>query len=152
LHTSDTFWGLQENDTVVYRVYLKAPLEKKVRTRIQFYNSSSDRPSIHGNFIEAGQEGYSSISWTMTATQRAYARMELLVDCNDGTTNTDTFYWKNVKLERATKPTPWIPNSSDALYTSFNFTNASTNSGFIKNDNTSQIYENRIDAHEFYEI
>lgn len=116
-HNSTDFFGLTTGDIATFRVYLKAPVEKKVKARIQFYTDGNNRISINGNWINAGDEGYSTITWTLTAAQRAYSQMQLLCDCNDGTTTTDTFYWKEVKLEKGFIATPWCPNSSDELAT-----------------------------------
>ena len=66
---------------------------------------------------------------------------------------TNNFYKiSNVKLEEGSIATPWIPNSNDNMYSAYNFSGASTNSGFIELDNTARIYKERIDANQFYEI
>ena len=134
-HNSTDFFGLTTGDIATFRVYLKAPAEKKVKARIQFYTDGNNRISINGNWINAGDEGYSTITWTLTAAQRAYSQMQLLCDCNDGTTTTDIFYWKEVKLEKGSIATPWCPNSSDALATTMglNSTTEYDCSGFCNN-------------------
>lgn len=134
-HNSTDFFGLTTGDIATFRVYLKAPAEKKVKARIQFYTDNNNRISINGNWINAGDEGYSTITWTLTAAQRAYSQMQLLCDCNDGTTTTDTFYWKEVKLEKGSIATPWCPNSSDELATTMglNSTTEYDCSGFGNN-------------------
>jgi len=64
------------NDSYTYSVLITAPATKKVRVRIQFYNSSSDRTSVTtSNWIEAGQTGISKMTSTLTSTQAAYAQM-----------------------------------------------------------------------------
>lgn len=56
------FYDFKAGDTITYSVYLKAPADKKIRARVQFYNTDSDRPNLYGNYINAGEEGYSSIT------------------------------------------------------------------------------------------
>lgn len=141
LHTDTGFWGLVANDKVVYSVYFKAPPGKKIRARIQFYNSNEDRPNLYGNFINAGEEGVSIISFTLTSAQRAYSRMELLADCNDGTTNTDTFYWKKLKLEKGSTPTIWTPYESNGIP-----------QGFIEGSDIFRVFDGHYEANEFIEF
>lgn len=63
-----------------------------------------------------------------------------------------TFWITNIKMEISSIPTAWIPNASDSIYTTYDFSNVSTNSGFIEFDKTTRIYKKRIDANQFYEI
>lgn len=146
---STTFWGLNAGDIATYSIYLKAPSDKKVRARIQFFNSDSDRPNIHGNYIEAGKEGYSTITWTMTSTQRAYSKMQLFVDCNDGTTNTNTFYYKEVKLEKGSTATPWMPAPADL---GIDTTKITDSSGYGNNGNIVNATIENINLDGRYQI
>lgn len=66
----------------------------------------------------------------------------------DGTRNMSIGKWK---LEKGSIPTGWVPDATNILYTNFNMSTQSTNSGLIELDNTARIYEERIDANQFYE-
>ncbi len=142
------FYGLKANDIVTYSLYLKAPTDKKVRARIQFYNTESDRPNIHGNYINAGEEGYSTITWTMTATQRAYSKMQLLIDCNDGTTHSATGYYKELKLEKGSQRTAYTKAPEEL---GIDITKITDSSGYGNNGTTTNIISTQQDSQR-YEI
>jgi len=67
----------------------------------------------------------------------------------DGTRNMSLGKWK---LEKGSIPTAWIPDATNEMYTDFKMETQSTNSGFIEFDGTARIYNERIDANQFYEI
>lgn len=67
----------------------------------------------------------------------------------EGTMSMSIGKWK---LEKGSVPTGWIPDATNSLYTNFNMSTQSTNSGFIELDNKARIYKERIDANQFYEI
>lgn len=54
---------------------------------------------------------------------------------------------KNIKLEKGSKPTPWLPNQSDSIYVSSTVPFIETNEG-----NKLYIGQDYIDANQFYEI
>lgn len=138
--TSTSFFGLQVGDTYTYSIKLIAPPTKDIKARIQFYTDSNNRTSITGNWIRKGEIGYSFITSTLTQAQRNYSQMELLIDCNDGTTHSDIGYYSEVKLERGSVQTPWVPNSADAAYSKLDFASANPN------------IHDPIKAEDFYEI
>ena len=112
------FFGLSAGDTYTYSVKLTAPEGRPLRTRLQFYNTDSDRPNLYGTIVPAGTTGYSVLTDTLTATQRAYARMELLIQNVDTSQSTSvTYYAGDLKLERGGVATPWVPHSSSTAYT-----------------------------------
>lgn len=54
---------------------------------------------------------------------------------------------KNIKLEKGSKPTPWLPNQSDSIY-------VSSTVPFVETDKGNKLYigQDYIDANQFYEI
>lgn len=54
---------------------------------------------------------------------------------------------KNIKLEKGSKPTPWLPNSLDSVYVSSTVPFIETNK-----DNKLYIGQNYINANQFYQI
>lgn len=123
---STSFFGLQVGDTYTYSIKLIAPPTKDIKARIQFFTDNNNRISIVGNWIRKGETGYSFITSTLTQAQRNHSKMELLIDCNDGTTHSDIGYYSEVKLERGSIQTPWVPNSADAIYSKLDFVSANS--------------------------
>ena len=116
------FFGLSAGDTYTYSVKLTAPEGRPLRTRLQFYNTDSDRPNLYGTIVPAGTTGYSVLTDTLTATQRAYARMELLIQNVDTSQTTSvTYYAGDLKLEKGGVATPWVPHTSSTAYTALGF-------------------------------
>lgn len=112
---SDTgMFGLEEGDTLVYRVKITAPSDRGLIARVQFFNSDSDRYSFLGNTIPAGTTGYSTVTRTITATDRSYYRLDLMVtNANSGSVSSTVSYQVGeVKIERGSHATPWTPSPS----------------------------------------
>ena len=100
-------------------MYVKVPTEiKKLRARVQFYNSGSDRTGPTGSTTVTNGEGKILVTGTVLS---GYTEMQLCIDYNSSsdiiTTNV-VCYYKMPKLEKGSVATPWCPHTSDSLYTS----------------------------------
>lgn len=119
LSTSTSNFGLSTGDTFTWSVYVKVPTEiKKLRARVQFYNSGSDRTGSTGSTTVTNGEGRVFVKGTVLS---GYAEMQLCIDYNlssDITTTNVVCYYKMPKLEKGSVATPWCPHTSDSLYTS----------------------------------
>lgn len=111
----------------------------------------------HGtSYFTNGHADYLVGTFTVTSSQASGSGSANLwlniynsVSNADGTRSMSIGKWK---LEKGSVPTGWIPDATDSLYTNFNMSTQSTNSGFIELDDTARIYKERIDANQFYEI
>ena len=116
--------GLKAGDTITYSLFIKTSSGKKLRARIEWWNSENDRHSIYGeNTIENG-EGYSYVSGVIP---EGYTHLALYVDANQ-TQNTittgSTEYVRAEKFERGNKPTAWSPAPEDLInYTDETYNN-----------------------------
>lgn len=120
---------------------------------LSYYNQSDSGVWRGGT----GAQNYNAIdTWQyFTRTFKPDADTKAICYCFTvvgDTSNTYTFTIKHCKLEKGSIATPWIPSPNDNMYLAYNFLNASTNSGFIEYDNVARIYNERIDANQFYEI
>lgn len=107
-NSSTDFFNLSVGDTYTCRVKITAG-EKNTRLRIQFYTDDNIRTSIFGNWITAGTTGYSTITSTLTAEQRNYSQMDILLD--DGVKASTSGKYGELKLEKGSIATPWCPNN-----------------------------------------
>lgn len=107
-NTSTDFFNLSVGDTYTCRAKITAG-EKDTRLRIQFYTNGNTRTSIFGNWIAAGTTGYSIITSTLTAEQRNYSQMQILLD--DGVNASTSGEYGELKLEKGSIATPWCPNN-----------------------------------------
>lgn len=119
LSTSTSNFGLSTGDTFIWSVYVKVPTEiKKLRARVQFYNSGSDRTGPTGSTTVTNGEGRVLVKGTVPS---GYAEMQLCIDYNlssDISTTNVVCYYKMPKLEKGSVATSWCPHTSDSLYTS----------------------------------
>ena len=117
--TDSGFFGLAAGDTYTFRIRITAPADRGVYARIQFFTDDSNRTSISGDAVPAGTTGYSIVKSTLTAAQRAYSRMELCIsNANSGSvTSSTTVQVGDLKLERGSSTTTWVPHSASSTYT-----------------------------------
>lgn len=119
LSTSTSNFGLSTGDTFIWSVYVKVPTEiKKLRARVQFYNSGSDRTGPTGSTTVTNGEGRVLVKGTVLS---GYAEMQLCIDYNlssDISTTNVVCYYKMPKLEKGSVATSWCPHTSDSLHTS----------------------------------
>ena len=115
--TSTTNFGLSVGDTYCWSVYVRVPTDqKKLKARVQFYNSGSDRTGPIGSTFVTNGEGLIYVTGTVLS---GYARMELLIDYNssiDVSTTDIPCYYKCGKLEKGrTTPTAWTSGSETPI-------------------------------------
>lgn len=106
-------YGLRVGDTVTLGFYVKTTSGKKLRARIEFFKSDSDRNSAYGgDYIQNG-EGYVYVT---TVLKDGYDTIGLWVDANltmSSNTDTTTEYVKCVMFEKSNRPSNWTPAPED---------------------------------------
>ena len=108
--SSDTFFGLQVGETYTYSAYITAPANKKVAVRAEYHTNDSTRTSVIGNYIEAGESGWSKVTDTITEAKRNYTYLKLLINNgNTSVTANTTVYVSKLKIERSSARTEWVP-------------------------------------------
>lgn len=108
--SSDTFFGLQVGETYTYSAYITAPSNKKVAVRAEYHTNDSTRTSVIGNYIEAGESGWSKVTDTITEAKRNYTYLKLLINSgNTSVTANATVYVSKLKIERSSSRTDWVP-------------------------------------------
>ena len=104
---SDVFNNLPDyqGEHMTVRVWIEKP-NKDVRVQIW-----TDKQTIFGNIIGAGQSGYSTASGIIPTG---------IIDWNlpigDGSEDNTTFGWKEFKIELGDVATPWSPAPVDTQY------------------------------------
>lgn len=108
--------GLKAGDRVILSMYMKpSAVGKKLRSRIEFYNSDSNRKTVFGTEVTDETEiclasgvippNYNYIRWGIDAN--------LSADLQLGTT---TEYYRCLKLEKGNIPTDWSPAPEDIIW------------------------------------
>ena len=113
------FYGLKEGDTFTFCFKVTAPADRGIYARVQYYTDIDHRTSVtNSNTIPAGTTGYTYLTSTISASQRGYTQMELLINNPDNSLTTSaTCYVSEVKLERGSVRTPWSPDASSSQFT-----------------------------------
>ena len=129
-NTSTDFFNLSVGDTYTCRAKITAG-EKNTCLRIQFWTAENTRTSIFGNWIAAGTTGYSTITSTLTAEQRNYSQMEILLSDNVNASTSGEY--GELKLEKGSTATPWCPNNinTNIIYDTSGYCNNGTIIGDI---------------------
>ena len=129
-NTSTDFFNLSIGDTYTCRAKITAG-EKDICLRIQFYTDNNTRTSIFGNWVPAGTTGYSTITSTLTAEQRNYFQMEILL--SDGVNASTSGEYGELKLEKGSIATSWCPNNinTNIIYDTSGYCNNGTIVGDI---------------------
>ena len=114
------FYGLKAGDTFTFGFKVTAPADRGICARVQYYTDNDHRTNvINSNTIPAGTTGYTYLTSTISASQRGYTQMELLINNPDNSLTTSaTCYVSEVKLERGSLRTPWSPDASSSQFTS----------------------------------
>lgn len=107
--------GLNVGDLITFSVYIKTSSGKKLRARLEHYNSEDSRTAKNGDsYIENG-EGFVSIT---TPLVDGFDKLRVQLDANlTATTHTSTTAeeYKFAKLEKGNKATDWSPAPEDLL-------------------------------------
>ena len=114
------FYGLKAGDTFTFGFKVTAPADRGICARVQYYTDNDHRTNvINSNTIPAGTTGYTYLTSTISASQRGYTQMELLINNPDNSLTTSaTCYVSEVKLERGSLRTPWSPDASSSQFSS----------------------------------
>ena len=107
--------GLSIGDMVTFSVYINTSSGKKLRARLEHYNSDNSRITKLGdNYIENG-EGFLTIT---TPLVDGFDKLRVQLDANlTSSTHTEstTEKYKFAKLEKGNKATDWSPAPEDLL-------------------------------------
>ena len=116
--TSKYFWitkDLQPNTT--YTFSAEVTIDNAEKCTLYNYTDSSNKGSIYNDFPADGQRH----SWTFTTTATALGFLAY-VGIKGSTAGNNAVY-KNLKIQKGTKATPYIPKESENLYTLMNINN-----------------------------
>lgn len=103
-------YGLVGGEEVTLTIHIKNKSSQGVGARIEYYNTDSDRKTFVGNYIYNG-EGNSVIT---TEVLKGYSHLRIMVQPNPAPAQEDIeIEYKEVKLERGSKSTPWVPAWED---------------------------------------
>lgn len=104
-------YGLEVGDTVTFRMYIQAHNSVPANARITYHIVGSSYGGITGNRIQAGKEGYSTVTYTIPSN---VDRLEVGLDAPVPAGDTSILmYYKEAKLEKGNKATDWEPNPED---------------------------------------
>ena len=105
--------GLRIGDSITLSVYIKTNSGKKLRARLEHFNSEEDRKSVlASNYIENG-EGFTTVTAIL---EDGYTSIRVMLDANltSGTVASVTLeQYKLIKLEKGNKATDWSPAPED---------------------------------------
>ncbi|WP_054705392.1 hypothetical protein [Bacillus sp. JCM 19041] len=103
--------SIQEGETYTARIYLKpsASNTKRVRIMVRTHGESGEsvRNDFFGNYISPGQEGYSTITFTVPPNRVLMSVHAIRFDSS--TSSRSIVEYKELKLEKGTKATGWQP-------------------------------------------
>ena len=111
-----TFYG---NKIFTYSVYIKNTSDNPLAARFSPYNADDSNYSAYmGNYIQPGQEGYSSVTVDITNTANWNGKVYLYIQNGiSGSVPTNkTFYIREVQLEEMNHATPFTLAQRGAQY------------------------------------
>ena len=105
-------YRLKAGDTITFKMYIQAHNSVPANARItHYYTSGSGYGNVVGNRIQAGEEGYSTVTYTITSD---VDRLEVGLDAPVPAGDTSILmYYKEAKLEKGNKVTDWTPAPED---------------------------------------
>ena len=104
--------GLKAGDLITLSFYVSTTSGKKLRARIEFFNTASDRTSVFGKDAFENSEGFCYVTGKIPD---GYPEIGIYADVenvNVVTSHTSEKI-KEVKLEKGNKPTDWTPSPED---------------------------------------
>ncbi|MGI8353316.1 gp58-like family protein, partial [Niallia circulans] len=136
--TNSTSIPVVSGKTYSARIYLKTSTQK-AQLRIRLYPSdNSTYNDVSGEYIEAGSEGYSYVTFKVPANRTRAFIMSARFGASD--TPSNTLHWKELKLEVGNKCTAWTPAPEDmATVSQFSQLSDAINLRVTKNDVINQI-------------
>jgi hypothetical protein len=109
--TNSTSIPVVSGKTYSARIYLKTSTQK-AQLRIRLYPSdNSTYNDVSGEYIEAGREGYSYVTFKVPSNRTRAFIMSARFGASD--TPSNTLQWKELKLEVGDKCTAWTPAPED---------------------------------------
>ncbi|MFQ3543663.1 hypothetical protein Q7A53_06225 [Halobacillus rhizosphaerae] len=106
-----SYYNINAGDTITYRVYIKNEGEYKVATRTSYYLASGTYSSEIGNYIDAGEEGFSQLTLTIpTDREKIWFGFQ---NGNSGNNTPVTIKYKELKVEKGNKATDYSPAPED---------------------------------------
>ena len=105
--------GLTAGDNVTYSFRIKTNTGKKIRARLEFYNSNNDRNSVYSDEFAQNEEKDLYVTGTIP---KNYNYINLLIDANLTQTTDTTTTIENIKAEKLEKgsiATAWTPSIND---------------------------------------
>ena len=104
-------YGLVAGDTIIFRVYIQAHNSVPVNAGITYHTVGGGYSAVTGNQIQSGQEGYSTVDYTIPSN---VDRLEVGLDVPVPAGSTSILmYYKEAKLEKGNKATNWAPTPED---------------------------------------
>ena len=111
--------GLKIGDSITFSVYVKSTSGKKLRARLEHFNSEDDRKSTTGSQYIENAEGFVTVT---TVLESGYTSIRVMLDANltaNTITSTTLEQYKLAKLEKGNKVTSWSPAPEDLKTTTF---------------------------------
>ncbi|QLY78033.1 hypothetical protein [Clostridium intestinale] len=106
-------FNISQGDTVLFRVYIKVSTSGyRTAARLEQQLDSNNRNQFFGNYIEPGQEGYSTAVVENWRADRPNIGV-MLQNGSPGNTIAYQVEYKLAKWERGTKVTDWTPAPED---------------------------------------
>ena len=124
-----TISGLSAGDTItihyVYK-YTNIVAASGQTAKMWFQGSGNTTKWNSGSFPGDGQHtlsgsGEINKTYTITLTADHVKNSSWSVNIRHDYVQSGTVQWKDFKVEKGSVATPWIPNSSDAMYSTYNF-------------------------------
>ena len=109
--------GLKPGDNVTFRVYLKPTANKGARARITYFYGADETSTTYklaqGNIIELGEEGYSTVTTTLSDDAIDKGLHVDIQSADSSNTISAIGEYKKAKLEKGVKATDWTPSPDD---------------------------------------
>lgn len=109
--------GLKPGDMVTFRVYIRPTENKGASARISYYYGVDEESTTYkvvlGNVIPLGEEGYSTVTTTLSDDAIEKGLFVGINSADSSTTISAIGEYKEAKLEKGMKATSWAPSPDD---------------------------------------